>query len=275
MYSYILRTPSLAPIPPLFDAIFRHLQVDVAKRSTLSVNNIPNSIALSKHTHLQHISQETITRWRLVHHVDGTSNRISRETGIEVLVLPDPPRAIDLSMVKPERRVSRGDEEVSAWVAADGVVPCGVHAEEAVLEHDAVDGALHVILEGGDFIVLCNQIHALLVGGELLGQPLRDVAADAARLVTEVVPGDDAFGAQGWGEGRDIGGEFTLGEGTGFDAAAAASRWDAVDASCEGVSAVVLGVDAIARHGVGGAVEHWGGQWVGGGFAPIPVLRDR
>ena len=187
--------------------------------------------------------------------------------------MPDPPSAIDLSVVKPESWVSWGDEKVSAWVASDGVVTSSVDTIEAILEHDTVDGTLHVILEGGDLIMLGDQVDRLLVDRELLGEPLGHIAADAAWLVSEVVAGDNTFSTEGWSQSGNVGGELALGERTSLDTSTTGSWWNAVDSGGEGVSAVVLSVDTVSRHGVGGAVEHRGGERIRGGFSPVPVLK--
>jgi hypothetical protein len=41
---------------------------------------------------------------------------------LKILVLPDPPRAIDLCVVEEEGWVSWGCEKVSAWVTTNGEV---------------------------------------------------------------------------------------------------------------------------------------------------------
>jgi hypothetical protein len=42
-------------------------------------------------------------------------------------LLPDPPGAIDHAVVEIEQWVTRGSEDVTAWVSAHGVVTCSRH----------------------------------------------------------------------------------------------------------------------------------------------------
>jgi hypothetical protein len=56
----------------------------------------------------------------LVEEGDGASDGV-QAVG-RVLVLPDPPDAVDHAVVQEECGVARRGEEISAWVTADGVV---------------------------------------------------------------------------------------------------------------------------------------------------------
>lgn len=56
-------------------------------------------------------------------------------------------------MVQVEGWLGRRDEEIAAWVATDGVVTGRVDAIEAIREV-----TLHVILEGGDVLVVCDEV---------------------------------------------------------------------------------------------------------------------
>lgn len=174
-------------------------------------------------------------------------------------------------MVKPESWVSWGDEEISTWVTTNRVVASSVNTIEALLEHDTVNGTLHVVLEVDNGVVLGDQVDGLVIGGEAGGEPLGNIATDAAWLVAEVVTCNDTLRPEGWSQSGNVGGELALSKWTGLNTSTTLSWWNAVDASGKSISAVVLSEDAVSGHGVGGAVEHWGGQWVGGGFSPVPV----
>lgn len=248
-----------------------HLQVDVAKWSTGGVNNLTNSSGKTKDAHLKTISQLTITSWWHVHHVDGASNSVGGKTSLQVLVLPDPPGTIDLSVVKPESWVSWGDEEISTWVTTNGVVTGSMDTVEAFLEHNAVNGTLHVVLEVDDSVVLGDQVDGLIIGREAGREPLRNIATDAAWLIAEVVACNDTLCLKGWCQSGNVGGELALSKWARLDTSTTLSWWNAVNASGKSISAVVLSEDTVSGHGVGGAVEHWGGQWVGSGFSPVPI----
>ena len=80
------------------------LHIDIAERPTQRAHrildrNIPKRI-LKHGTQRQGIIQHTLPTRRVVLERDSTINRISPV--LEILVLPDPPRAIDLCMVEVE-----------------------------------------------------------------------------------------------------------------------------------------------------------------------------
>lgn len=70
-----------------------------------------------------------------------------------ILVLPDPPRAVDLSVMQEERWFSRRGEEVTTWITSGGEVTSGVDAIEAGREI-----ALHAVLKGEDIVVVGDKI---------------------------------------------------------------------------------------------------------------------
>lgn len=260
------------PRPTIFRYSERpHLQIDVAKWSTGGVDNLTNSSGKTKDAHLKTISQLTITSWWHVQHVDGASNSVGGKTGLQVLVLPDPPGTIDLSVVKPENWVSWGDEEISSWVATNGVVASSVNTIEAPIEHDTVNDTLHVFLEVDNGVVLGDQVDGLFIGGEAGGEPLGNIATHAAWLVAEVVACNDTLCVESWSQRGKVDGKLALSKWTRLNTSTSLSWWNAVDASGKSISAVVLSEDTVSGHGVVGAVEQWGGQRVGGGFSPVPV----
>ena len=98
---------------------------------------------------INQISQGSIPARRGIRQRDSASDGVL--AALEILVLPDPPRAVDLRVVQEEGWVTGRREEVAAWVAADGVVPTRVHAVHAVSEV-----TLHCVLEGVDVVILVD-----------------------------------------------------------------------------------------------------------------------
>lgn len=114
----------------------------------------------------------------------------------DVLVLPDPPGAINLSVMEEECRVSWGSEDVSTWIATDGEVSGGVDSVETSGEI-----TLHGGLEVGDVGVLDDEIGGVLISAPLRRNPHRDVALEAARVVvctSTRTDHDDAFFSECW-----------------------------------------------------------------------------
>ena len=101
---------------------------------------------------------------------------------MQVQVLPDPPSAINHTVVEPERRVTGADEDITARITAHGVVTATVDADVA-----AAGDTLHVHLEVVDVIVAQNQVHdcgeVSVVLDDLGGQ----IALQAAGVVGEGV----------------------------------------------------------------------------------------
>jgi len=106
-----------------------HLQINIAKRSCNRAHQIPHPLAPSPRlarriAHLNRGIERGIGRRRHVQESTGASNALCAEALGDVEVLPDPPDAVDLRVVEVEGWVAGGDEEVAAWVAAEGVVAC-------------------------------------------------------------------------------------------------------------------------------------------------------
>lgn len=142
----------------------QHLQVDVAQKLALGIHHLADRGTLANNTHVHPVIESTKRQRGVVEDVDASRNSVLAR--LQVLVLPDPPGAIDLSVVQPEHRVSGGDEEISTWVTADGVVATGVDTVEAVEEGCAVNDTLHGVLEGAHFLVVGDQ-----VGDTGIGEP--------------------------------------------------------------------------------------------------------
>lgn len=246
----------------------QNLQVDVAHKLALGIHHIADSGAFANNAHIQPVIERAKWQRWVVEEVDASANGILARR--QVLVLPDPPGAVDLSVVQPEHGVSRGDEEISTGVTTDGVVPTGVDAEEAVLEWCTVNNTLHGVLEGANGVVIPDQVGDKRIGEPLRGDPLADVAGEATGLVCKEVGGGDLGSIRGGGRWGDV--DDPVLERTGLDATATGSGGDAVHSVGEGGSAVVCGVNTVTAHGVGGAIEVGRADGVGGGLAPVPVL---
>jgi hypothetical protein len=80
---------------------------------------VRNRETLLPEYHLPIIKSAVSARRRIIDRDSGADGILP---GIEVLVLPDPPGAIYLCMVKPEGGVTWRCEEVSAWVASDCIM---------------------------------------------------------------------------------------------------------------------------------------------------------
>jgi hypothetical protein len=95
--------------------------VDIAKRSTKRTHSIADSdvrYANIRQCHL--ILQRSIPRRRLVQERERPGNNVGPLR--QILILPDPPHAINHCVVQEEIRIGRGVVEVSPRVAAHGVV---------------------------------------------------------------------------------------------------------------------------------------------------------
>jgi len=127
------------------------LDIYIAERSRERVHRSPDLNAWCIDSELDDILQcSGSAGWRVVQ-CDGSGDGIL--SVLEVLVLPDPPGAVDLCVVEEEGRVAGGREDVSAWVAADCEMSAGVHAVEA-----ACEVALHPSLERADIFVVCDEV---------------------------------------------------------------------------------------------------------------------
>lgn len=128
------------------------LQVKVAKRPRNRTHNLPNRARIPHKPHIQHILKRRYSRNRLVRPRDmpipATIHLRLREPrgrveklpvwkdssvgGLEAMgfsFLPDRPHAVHHAVVHPEGRVAGGGVQVSARVAADGVVDAAVRAD--------------------------------------------------------------------------------------------------------------------------------------------------
>lgn len=114
----------------------------------------------------------------------GNSNRpvdgVGTLRGVEIL--PCPPHTVDLRMMKEEVRVSRGGEEVGAWVATNRKMAGRVHAHEVVLERG--NAALHVAPKGLDVLAI-EQLDDRGIIGPLARRPRGNIAFKTTWVVSE------------------------------------------------------------------------------------------
>jgi hypothetical protein len=278
------------------------LSVSVAERSTHGAHALPKS-----HVHWRSVTQVHVIVKRSVQikvsdpeitsqpFSRGRNLRIPRRrrvqkgdcainlirTLVRLLVLPHPPDTIDLGVMQVEVRVAVGSREITAWVAADSEVASGVHAHEAISERRYA--ALHLRPEAVDRLAF-KQAHDLLVVAPLAGGPGRDVALQAARVVSQteerglrwvggVADGVWRFAGQAGEHRSEVYAEVF--EGPVFDAAAAFTVGD-LDLRCYVVGDAVgllLGAAqlSVATHACVTAVECWGRSRVIGPFWPVVV----
>ncbi len=104
------------------------LNIDIAERTRESAHRLRDLNARVVNSQVDDILQSSVSAGRVVVQGDGAGDSVLAV--LQVLVLPDPPGAVDLGMVEEKGWVSGGDEDVSAWVTADGEVACGVYAAE-------------------------------------------------------------------------------------------------------------------------------------------------
>lgn len=91
------------------DTEAEHLDIDIAERTSRSAERILNQDTLSINTQLNYIVQPSISRRRVIVQSDSSSQRVvtlGTTTIFRILVLPDPPRTIDLCMMEPESGIS-------------------------------------------------------------------------------------------------------------------------------------------------------------------------
>ena len=175
------------------------LYVDITQRPGLGTHDILDLHRRRIDPHDNQIAQRPVPARRVVKQRDGTGDGV--RAGREVLVLPDPPRAVDLGVVEPEHGVARRGEQVAARVAADGEVAARVDAVEARREV-----ALHAVLEGQDVGIGGDEVERVGVLGPVGRDPGRDVAFQAAWVRAEAVAflRDDFGLGEGGGYGAEI-----------------------------------------------------------------------
>jgi hypothetical protein len=97
------------------------LNIDVAEGTCESAHRLRNLNAGIVDTQVDDVLQSSASAGRVVVQGDGAGDGVLAV--LQVLVLPDPPGAVDLCVVEEEGRVS-------AWVTTDGEVASRVYAAE-------------------------------------------------------------------------------------------------------------------------------------------------
>jgi hypothetical protein len=116
------------------------LCVCVAELIADCAHHISNPESRRVDTEVNEVVQSGVGGWREIE--DRVRAGDSILAGLQILVLPDPPRAINLSMVQEEVRVAGRSVKITARVTTDPEVAASVHTQIAGWEV-----ALHPVLE--------------------------------------------------------------------------------------------------------------------------------
>lgn len=187
---------------------------------------------------------------------------------MQVQVLPDPPGAINHTVVEPESRVTGADEDITGRITAHGVVTATVDADVA-----AAGDTLHVHLEVVDVVVAQDQVHDRGEVGVILDDLGGQIALQAARVVGEgVLAGLAAAAGEHQGDGAQVDGVVL--EGAAGHAAAAVAGGQVDDRVVAQTQLDVAGGrdgGAVSGHRGVAAVEDLGCLQVAGVSGPVPV----
>jgi len=263
-------------LPPPSATMYTHTQlmgyipdillIDVAKRSTANTSgrdDVLDRKGLRVNLEVEDVVKSTGAAGRGVVDGDGSGNDTGALGG--VLVLPDPPDAVDLAVVDPEGRVTRAGKDVTGRVALEGEVAASVNA---ILALGKV--TLHDVLEGANVGAVGNEIGRVALAGVAAADPRANVTADAAGVVGEKTGGGgDTVGDEGRGDGAEV--DLHVLEGAILQTAAAVSGRHAVKAGGQGWGAAVLGIDTVAAERRVAAVEDGRLERVLGPAPPVPV----
>jgi hypothetical protein len=127
------------------------LYVCVAELIADCAHHISNPESRCIDTEVNEIVQSGVGGWREVEDRVRAGNSIL--TVLQVLVLPDPPCAIDLSMVQEEVRVAGRSVKITARVTTDPEVATSVYTQIAGWEV-----ALHPVLEAENIRAVRNEL---------------------------------------------------------------------------------------------------------------------
>ena len=139
------------------ETMHQELHINVAERSSLCRHHGTDGSIRTIDAQGNGILKCSISAWRAVVQGDGSSNGVL--SVLDILILPDPPSTIDLSVVNPECWVSWRNEDISTWVTTNGEVTGSVHAVESGCEVSLHDG-----LKAADVGVVGDEIGGVLVG---------------------------------------------------------------------------------------------------------------
>jgi hypothetical protein len=133
------------------------LYVDVAEWTSGCAHKIPDRGIRSINTNADNIIKRSVSARWVVLEGDGTTNSVL--SVLDVLVLPNPPGPVNLSVVEEEDRVSWGGEDISSWVTSADEVTSGVNT---VLTVGKV--SLHDSLEIRNSGVAADEVGDVLLG---------------------------------------------------------------------------------------------------------------
>lgn len=245
------------------------LQVDVAERTRNGTHEIPHSNSLTTSiTNINERVKSSVRRRGAIQ--ESTSARNSIQTLVEVQVLPDPPGAINHTMVEPESRVTRTNKYITRRITAHRVVTTTVDTDTA-----ASGNTLHVHLEVVDIVVAQNQVHDRGEVSVILDDLGAQIALQAAGVVCEWVGLASGFTSGKHQRDRAHVDRVVL-ERTAGDAAASAAGGQ-VNYRVVGQAQLNVtdgfSVGSVTGHRSVAAVEDLGFFQVGGVSAPVPVTR--
>lgn len=183
---------------------------------------------------------------------------------LDVLILPDPPRSVNLGVVKVEGRVTWGSKDISAWVTTNGEVSSSMDTEFSRCEV-----ALHDGLEPVDIGIVTDERGGIGVTGEPRRDPLGDIPLEAARIVDGAVVGDNFGLGESWRNGSKV--DSHVLEWSRVNAPTTVSGGNTVEASWQSIGAVMGFVGTVSAHAVVTPVEDGRVEWVVGPFAPVPI----
>ena len=138
----------------------RPLCVNVAELITDRAHSVPNLDLRCEDTQVDIVIERGVRGRRGVKHSVCACDSVL--AFLKILVLPDPPRTIDLAVVQEEPGVAGRCEEVSARVTSDPEVTTSVHAKVAGCEV-----TLHPVLEAGNSGTVGDE---LVCRGQLLAK---------------------------------------------------------------------------------------------------------
>jgi hypothetical protein len=102
---------SLSQTPILVN--FCSSNISIAKLIAKRAHRIPHRNLRRKHAKIKQVIESSVRGPRRVEEAGRAGHGVL--AGLQVLVLPDPPGAVDLCVVQEEVRVAGGGEEVAAW----------------------------------------------------------------------------------------------------------------------------------------------------------------
>ena len=140
--------------------VCRPLCVNVAELITDCAHGVPNLDLGSEDTQVDNVIERGVGGGRGVEHRVCACNHVLAL--LQILVLPHPPRTVDLAVVQEETGVAGRCEEISARVASDPEVTTSVHAKVAGCEV-----TLHSVLEAGNSGTVGDE---LVCRGQLLAK---------------------------------------------------------------------------------------------------------